>query len=85
MKTLTPITQAEHRLYTLQSEWNSAIRIQQLIARDIAEHPEWGLEIGAGGPQLKTHQTPQISALERLNMIAQGKHPDTPAAFYRSN
>lgn len=64
-------SQAEHRLYRLQAEWNSATRIHQIIAQDIAAHPEWNLEIGSNGPQPKTStKTPEISNLSLIKTLS---------------
>jgi len=71
MKALIPMTHTEYRLHTLQCEWQNAMRTLQMVSRDIAEHPEWGLVVGANGPQLQTsHQTPSKSALTRLQELA---------------
>ena len=64
-------SQAEHRLYQLQAEWNNATRIHQIIAQDIANHPEWNLEIGTDGPQLKKFtQTPPKSNLSLVKTLS---------------
>jgi hypothetical protein len=45
---------AEYRLLLLQAEWKGATLALETIAKDIARHPEWNLEIGVNGPQVKT-------------------------------
>jgi hypothetical protein len=70
---------AEHRLYLLQAEWRAATLALETIAKDIARHPEWNLEIGIDGPQAKTSlrqaqdiatQTPQKSNLSLVKALS---------------
>jgi hypothetical protein len=69
---ISTFNHAEHRLCLLQAEWRAATLALETIAKDIAIHPEWGLEIGINGPQAKTStQTPEKS---NLSLVKEKSH-----------
>jgi hypothetical protein len=80
MKPLIAKTQTEHKLYQLQAEWNhSSGKARLAIAQSIQDHPEWDIEIGINGPQLKTSlqlaqeiatQTPPKSNLSLVKALS---------------
>jgi hypothetical protein len=64
---LKPLTQAEFHLQTLRHEWFNALRIMEMVRRDIDEHPEWGIVLGAYGPEPRTsNQRAPTTPLRRV-------------------
>jgi hypothetical protein len=71
MNPLIAKTQAEHKLYQLQAEWQRSFGKARLaIAQSILDHPEWNIEIGDDGPQLKSTQTPEKSNLSLVKALS---------------
>lgn len=64
-------TQAEHKLYQLQAEWNhSSGKAKLAIAQSILDHPKWDIKIGIDGPQFKSTQTPPKSNLSLVKALS---------------
>lgn len=72
MKPLIARTNAEHKLYALQSEWAIANdTARKAIAASIQDNPQWEIEIGSAGPQFKNLQNAPESPTSNLQRLVE--------------